>query len=422
MRLRRTAQIAFRDLVNHAFRSALTALGMVFGVGAVVAMMAISEGARIESLRRIAALGIENIELRSVKPRSGANAANDRIWTAAEYGITARDLDHLRTSFDNIRDIVPVRDLRENVYIAGVRSDIRVFATTPEFLALSKSRLCDARGRFLCALDEANPPQAVCVVGRLAARKLFSFRDPFVRTVSLKGVPFRVVGLLENPASIKILDGADLENSIFIPLRAATVFFGKTTSRQTSGSFETAKVEADFAYIRVRAIQQIENTAARLRTWLKETHPTVDYDISVPYDLLKQNEAIQRTYTIVLASIAAISLLVGGIGIMNIMMANVYERTKEIGTRRALGARKRDILWQFLLESLLLTIMGGLAGVGAGAAMARMVEHYAEMETAISLFSIFLSVGVSVGVGLIFGTYPAWKAAHFDPVIALRTE
>jgi putative ABC transport system permease protein len=422
VRFYRTVQISGRDLISHAFRSALTALGVIFGVGAVIGMMAISEGARQQSISGIEALGIDNIVVHSRKSTSGSNASTEgSVYTAAAYGVTERDIAHIKKVFENVKLVVPVRDTRKSIYVQGKRSDINVFATTPEFIAMSKSRQWDSRGRFICDLDGASV-NAVCVIGKTAARKVFQFHDPIDKDISIEGQPFRVIGVFENPQSVKMLGELDLNNQIFIHLETANAVFGKTSRQKSSGSVESTKVEADWLYINVIDKTQIENTAARLRTYLQTLHPLNDYEVQVPYELLKQKEATQLIFTIVMASIAAISLLVGGIGIMNIMMANIYERTKEIGTRRALGAKKRDILLQFLTESVLLTTIGGIVGVGLGVGMAHFVTHMANWPTEVTWMSIIISLGVSVIVGVIFGTYPAWKAANLDPITALRTE
>ena len=179
-------------------------------------------------------------------------------------------------------------------------------------------------------------------------------------------------------------------------------------------------VEADFVYVRVDDLNYLENTADRIRTYLEETHEITDYTISVPYELLLTEKATQRVFTVVMGSIAAISLLVGGIGIMNIMLANIYERTKEIGTLRALGAPRRTILIQFLFEAITLTGLGGILGVGIGLLIAALIKHTADMPTIVTPLSVTVALTVSVLTGVVFGTHPAWKAASLSPIEALR--
>lgn len=423
MRISRTMQISLRNLAGHAFRSSMTALGVIFGVGAVVAMMAVSEGSRIEAMKDIQAMGIDYIIVHSLKPVSSNNAAEDSSspYSALEYGIAEDDITHIKNVFENITKLVPIRNLRQTVYAQGKRSDIRFFGTTPEFLNVTRSVLADKRGRFISEND-GDLKISSCVVGTRAARTIFSYNDPLGKMLNIGGIAFEVVGLIESPAEIKIGGSFDLNNAIFTHIETANSVFGKVARQRTAGSFESTKVEADYLYIGIADVDKIENTSARLKTYLSETHPNSDYEVEVPYEQMQLMEATKRRAAIVLASIAAISLLVGGIGIMNIMMANVYERIKEIGTRRALGACKNDILFQFLTESILLTCIGGVSGIILGITMAKAVTYYFEMATSITNLSIIISLVVSIFTGIAFGTYPAWKAANIDPIQALRSE
>ena len=420
MRTVRILKISFIGLTTHALRSFLAALGVVLGVAAVVAMMAISEGARRESLQQIRALGIDNIVVVSVKPPLGSDVASGRQESRVEdYGIKNVEREHIRATFENVRTLVSVRDMRRDIYAQGKRADIRLMATTPEFLTITKSKLVDSRSRFLSEQDGIKR-KAVCVVGTTAARKLFGFRDPIGETISIVGMSFQVVGLFENPLCAKLAGAHDFNNLIYVPLETANAMYGASLVFPAEHKMTT--VEIDYLYIRVRDVKQIRNTAARLKTYLAQNHDTLDYRVQIPYELMKQMEATQRIFTIVMASIAAISLLVGGIGIMNIMLANIYERTREIGTRRALGAKKKDILIQFLAESILLTAIGGMLGLLLGVAISACVEHFADMDTFVTTVSIVVSLFVSILTGVTFGTYPAWKAANLDPIVALRHE
>ncbi len=418
----RIIKVTLMELSCHAFRAFLAALGVVLGVGAVIAMMAISEGARQEALDRIREQGIDNIVLLSIKPPSSSQNTGEQNSSVDEYGITTRDVEHIQLAFDNVKRLVPVRNLRQPVYRAGRQTDVQVMATLPGLKLVTGTELADPRGRWLLESDndEARP---ICVLGVDAARTLFGFEDPLGQKLSLGGAAFQVVGVVANRRGARLAGAHDLNNLIYIPFATGKALFGQVLVRFNSRtSMERTKVDVDYLYITVHDVEQIGNTAARLRAYLGITHGQPDYEIQVPYELLLQEAATQRIFTIVMASIAAISLLVGGIGIMNIMLANIYERTREIGTRRALGAKKKDILVQFLTESVLLTAIGGAIGLLLGLGIAQAVTVYARMQTRVTLSSVVVSLGVAIMTGVIFGTYPAWKAANLDPIEALRRE
>ena len=421
MRASRVIHLTFLNLGRHAFRSFLAALGVVLGVGAVVAMLAVSEGAKSEALEQIQAQGIDNIVVRSVRPSAGAGGSDDKS-SVQKYGIRQVDVAHIETTFENIRTIVPVRDMQRDIYTGGRLTDIRLMGTHPEFLQVTRSGPGDSRSRFLTGHD-GRERKAVCVLGQTAARKLFQYRDPIGETVSISGVSFQVVGLLENTVGAHLGGVYNLNNLVYVPLETANAVYGNLLMRINSRtSRETIGVDVDYLYLTVADLEFIDDTAARLRTYFETKHDRLDYAIRVPYELLRQQEATQRIFTIVMASIAAISLLVGGIGIMNIMLANVYERTREIGTRRAVGARRRDILVQFLAESVVLTGIGGCLGLAVGVGLAALIRVLADMATQITPLSIIISLAVSVLTGITFGTHPAWKAANLDPIEALRHE
>lgn len=419
----RMLQVTFLNLSCHAFRAFLAALGVVLGVGAVVAMMAISEGARRESIDRIRAMGIDNIVIRSVKPRTGEVSAEGMQSSTVDYGLKKNDLVHLENTFQNVKNLVPVRDFQQKIYDGhGRLTDVRMMGTTPDFLNVTFSQQRDKRGRWLTAVDAENKTP-VCVVGVEAARKLFGIEDPLEQSVAAGGFTFRVVGLLDNPRGGRLAGVYDLRNIVYVPLSTANALYGQSIMRRNSRtSMEHFKIEYDYLYVKVADVDQLGNTVARLRSFLNTTHEVTDYEIQVPYELMLAEEATQRVFKIVMGSIAAISLLVGGIGIMNIMLANIFERTREIGTRRALGAKKHDILLQFLLESTVLTGLGGGAGLALGLIIAFAVQYFAQMRTDVTMLSVCVSLGVSICTGMIFGTYPAWKAANLDPIEALRHE
>ena len=393
------------SLKHHAFRSLLAMLGVVLGVAAVVGMLAVSEGAKRESIERIQQQGVDNIIIHSEKPGANASGGENVFF----YGVTREDLNHFRSVLENVNQVVPIVALRQTVYVDGRPSDIALVGTTPEFLAVSRSKNADSRGRWLTDADRAMSAM-VCSVGVDAARTLFGLDDPLGKAVSVYGATFQVVGLLENPLLSKVAGKYDINNMIFTDYETLLSIYNR----------DFMAVEADYVYVQVEALDYLKNTADRIRTYLAESHELPDYTISVPYELLLTEQATQRVFTVVMGSIAAISLLVGGIGIMNIMLANIYERTKEIGTLRALGAPRRTILVQFLFEAVTLTGLGGLLGVGIGFLIALLIKYTADMPTIVTPASVIVALTVSVLTGIIFGTHPAWKAASLSPIEALR--
>lgn len=393
------------SLKHHAFRSLLAMLGVVLGVAAVVGMLAVSEGARVESIERIQRQGVDNIILHSEEPQVN-QTDGERVYS---YGITREDIAHFSTIFDNVKSVVPAVGLRQTIYANGKPTDVILVGTAPGFLSISRSRNADPRGRWLAESDDTLASQ-VCCVGVDAARQLFGLEDPLGKTVSVYGATFQVVGLIENPLKSKLAGKYDINNLVYVDYETLLSIFNR----------DALEVEADYVYVQVDDLTYLKNTADRVRTYLQETHEIPDYTISVPYELLLAEQATQRVFSVVMGSIAAISLLVGGIGIMNIMLANIYERTKEIGTLRALGAPRRTILTQFLFEAVTLTGLGGVLGVGIGFLIALLIKHTADMPTIVTPGSVFVALTVSILTGIIFGTNPAWKAANLSPIEALR--
>lgn len=413
--------MSLSDLALHKFRSALATLGILFGVASVIAMLSIGEGARRETMARMAMLGVDNIVIRSQKPPQTDEAAkreNQRF--VIEYGLKRKDLDHVRTFFTDVRYVVGLRNTRQNLYtLDGRRLDLNVIATEPEYLQITRSRV--ARGRFLTDTDQRDRITA-CVVGADAARKLFSFNDPIGQYIHIGRAWFCVVGVLDNAQALKDAGGEDLNNQVFVPLETARTRYGDMSLTQGSGTFEAVRLELDGIAVQLNDDRHVIPTSEHLHTYLKRMHPRGDYSMMVPMELLQQKAATQRIFTIVMASIAGISLLIGGIGIMNIMLANVYDRRKEIGMRRALGARRIDITVQFVLESATLTTLGGIVGIALGYGLASAISRYAGWSTAITPVGTVLSVGLATLVGVIFGFWPARQAARTRPIEALRSD
>jgi putative ABC transport system permease protein len=420
MNFRDAVRVALLDLALHKFRSALATLGIIFGVASVEAMMSISAGAERETLARIAALGVDNVIVRSVKPEKSENTNRDQQeQNIAEYGLMRRDLEHVRQTFPSVRYAIGQRNTRIDLYASNGRLQpgLSVIATEPDYLKVTRSQM--ARGRFLNSLDEQEFKQ-VCVVGAEAARKLFSYNDPLAQSVRVRDTWYRVVGILENVAAARVAGGDDINHYVFIPLATARAQYGDLSMRQEAGSFQAEKVQLDTIAVQMDDADLVIPIARRLETYLGKTHKQRDFTVLVPLELMRQKAATQRIFTIVTASIASISLLIGGIGIMNIMLANVSERRQEIGTRRAIGATRRDILVQFVLESATLTSLGGTAGVAVGYGIAVIVSRTAGWPTSMSWESAALGLGVACGAGILFGLWPAYQAARVNPIEALR--
>ena len=413
--------LSTRSLGLHAFRSCLTVLGIIFGVGALVAMLAIAEGARRKTLKDLDTLGIDNVVVLSVKPPASQEkpkeGAGDNYINLSIYGLT--DKDRARFSgFDNVLRVIGIRDLRRNVYAQGRQTDLQVLATEPGFVEATRSRLLG--GRFLSELDEQQLNQ-VCVLGQEAAEKLFPKANPVGTWLKVSSSWYRVVGVVSTPSTLKIGSGSSLNRAILVPGATARATYGKR-SYSGSGGREVLEVSYDALLAQVRSLGPIEATAERVRAALLATHKKTDWQVLVPYDLVKQSERAQKIFAIVMGAIAGISLIVGGIGVANIMLANVYERTREIGTCLALGARRHDVRRQFLLEALILSLLGGLMGLGTGVGMAHAVTAWAGWETALTPVSLLGALVIAGGIGILSGTYPAFQASRLAPIEALRHE
>ncbi|HEX7010249.1 MAG TPA: FtsX-like permease family protein, partial [Phycisphaeraceae bacterium] len=254
------------------------------------------------------------------------------------------------------------------------------------------------------------------------ARRLLATEHTLGQSVRIGSDYFEVVGIVRSEEGVDGLQTPDQAIDAYIPLRLAQERFGDITTRRSTGSFERERVELHQIIVEVESVDRVQPVAQAIEAMLARFHPKRDYRIDVPLALLRQAEATKRTFNIVLGSIASISLLVGGIGIMNIMLASVTERTREIGIRRAIGAKKRQIVGQFITEAVVLSTVGGLIGLGLGMLIPWVITLIAQMPTAITPYSLALAVGISMAVGVIFGGYPADRAANLDPIVALRHE
>ncbi len=415
-------QLSLQNLRLHKVRSVLTSLGVIFGVGSVIAMLAISEGAKRKALEQIEAMGIDKIIVYSKKPPSaGAGVSSSRTSRIDAYGLSAVDRRKI-LELDNIERITRVRDARKKILKGLDRMDLKLVGVDRDFLEDSASGM--TAGRWFSGMDFRSP-QNICVIGSNVKRKLFPLgaRDVIGAPIRVEGQVFRVIGVLHNDIGSNYPEVGSPNDMILIPFPTSEILYGNYAYTDDGTGIRVTLIDYDVFLLKIRNLEYIDNTARRLIKYLGKSHSTVkDWEVIVPLDLLKQREATQNIFTIVMSSIAGISLIVGGIGIMNIMLASVFERRKEIGTRRALGAQKIDILLQFLIETVSLTSLGGLLGVVLGIGISQIITYYAGMPTVYSLWSIVASMLISSLVGVIFGTYPAWQAAQQNPITVLRAE
>jgi putative ABC transport system permease protein len=420
-RLTHTVRLGLRSLAAHRLRSGLTMLGIVLGVASVIVMLAVGEAARYQALKQLEDLGASTILLRSVKPTDEPGQSQGVDLLA--YGLTYADLERLRNTIPTVTAATPMREYRKTVRHLDRKLEARVIGVTPDFLRQHNIRL--AAGRGVDALDEAAYAN-VCVLGAAAAETLFPTSDPIGRAVSLDGLDrprsFTVVGVTAPKTLAAGADAgeADFNKVVFIPFATDKARFGREIINYKTGSFSVERLEVSQVTVTVGGVADVPRTAAAIQSLLDQFHPRKDVLVTVPLDLLRKAEETQRLFTLILGSIAGVSLVVGGIGIANIMLATVTERTREIGIRRALGAKRRDIAAQFLAETLLLSCCGGVAGVLLGVGLAYAVSNLIGLPTIIRPWAPVVAFGVSVLVGLASGVYPARRAARLDPIEALR--
>src|SRR6266436_1401311 len=424
-RLRRTLRLAVKSLWLHRLRSLLTVLGIVFGVCSVIAMLAIGEGASFEAQEQIKNLGSQNVILRSVKPpeeQKVSDRANQSY--VLKYGLTYMDIQRIRSTIPGVTVIVPSRIMRDYVWNISRRVDCEITGTVPWYPEMRNHHV--SSGRFFNEAD-MDGSASVCVLGAEMVKTLFPLDSPLGRDVRVGGGYYRVIGVMEPRSKVVKTEESQggvqgAANQMFIPLETAKTRYGEVLVKQRSGSIEAENVQLHEVTVKVESREQVVAVADAIKAVLNHHHKKKDYDVIVPLELLKRAERTKQIFNIVLGSIAAISLLVGGIGIMNIMLATVTERTREIGIRRALGAKRRDIVVQFLVETVMLSGAGGLLGMALGISIPLMVSRFAGMKTIVTPWSPMLAFTISALVGIVFGIYPAIRAASMDPVEALRHE
>jgi putative ABC transport system permease protein len=409
----------------HKLRSGLTMLGMIFGVCSVIAMLAIGEGASHEAQERIKRLGSTNIIINSVKPPDQQDNNSSGRSYGITYGLTNDDASRLQFTIPNVASVLPLRIIRENVRFNKNHEPCQIVGTLPAYPAMQSMQL--EAGRFLSFIDQKHQ-RNVCVITFGLAARLFPYQSPLGSTIRIQDVYYQVVGIVKETGTAEQrpqkgeMEGEPLDNNVYIPLSTAKTRFGETIIRRNSGSFSAETVQLHQIIVKMKNTESVIAAEKQIQALLKRFHNQNDFELIVPLQLLREAEATKRMFNIVLGSIAAISLLVGGIGIMNIMLATVTERTREIGVRRALGAKKKDIVTQFLIETVVLSIGGGIIGVLLGVLVPLLVSMSTEMVTIITPWSVGLAFGISGLTGIAFGIYPASQAAELDPIEALRHE
>jgi putative ABC transport system permease protein len=425
---RRSFLLALRSLWLHKLRSGLSVLGVIIGTGAVVLLMAFGEGNMQDALDAILRLGATNIMVRSVKPPDESGSQQQR-GRAAIYGLTYEDYDRFGT-IGTVTRRVPMRIFNQEIrnreyYVTG-----RTVATIPEYAVINKLEM--ASGRFLTE-DDDHDMANVCVLAAALADRLFPFGDPIGQSVRVgPKYLYRVVGVASDRMPSGGAGGSqaaeNYDNDVYIPLQTCKVRFGERIVFRQPGSMTAEQVQLSQVTLSVGNMDEVKPAADVVRDLIERYHNRPDTAVTVPLDILKAAEQARDRGVILSAGIAAVTLLVGGIGIMNIMLATVTERTREIGIRRALGAKRRDIIMQFLSEAVVQTAVGGLMGVSIGLglvlALPPVVKWFSNFTVPLKVndLSIVLSLSVSIVVGIAFGLYPSWRAARLDPIEALRHE
>ena len=430
-----TIHLGLKSLVLQKMRAGLAALGIFIGTATVIWLVAVGEGVSHQARQQILELGATNVIVRTKQPNTGSEKdSNSRVKT---YGLLRTDLRRIVENIPNISRALPMKELRFELRLGNRTADAKLVGCVEDYLELNQLKI--ARGRWLAPRDRGNK---VVVLADDTAKRLFPFENPIGQTIWVGSEFYKVIGQTKSrTASAAIggsLDSRDYNLDAYIPLETLRRRVGDLVMKRVGGEFQGEQVELSQITVEVDNIEDVDEIAQIIETLLKKYHEQEDYAVVVPRELLRQAERTRAMFNVLLVVIAGISLLVGGIGIMNIMLATVTERTREIGIRRALGATQHDIIKQFLTETIVLSAIGGLSGVLFGLSVGPLFRGIRTgvtmlspdllppivhtIEPRIAVWSVVLSLFISLFVGVIFGVYPARQAAHMDPIEALRHE
>lgn len=436
----RTLSLGVKSLLLHPLRSLLTVLGIFIGVASVIWLLAISEGISNEAQRQIESLGADTIMIRSVEPPS--DKLNSQGVTP--YGLTRAEYDMLVKTIPTLKTAIPIREIKRKFTYKNRTVEGRLVGCTPEYAELT--RLFIDRGHFISDAESFRR-DSVCVLAAEVAATLFPYEDPIGKRVDFPDHKdyYRVIGVLKPRNDSAAIGGSmaaqSFKNDIYIPITTLQQRIGDTVVRRAGASFSGEMIELNQITLAVKSIDDVKSTAALVQDALRSHDNMEDISVAVPLELLEQARTTRMMFMVFMGLVAAISLLVGGIGIMNIMLATVTERTREIGIRRALGAKQKDIVSQFLVEAAVLSVVGGITGILAGVfckpaivwtrefmrlaypdTLAALPDVVRNVTPAIVPASIPIAFGISLVVGVVFGLFPAIRAAQMNPIEALRHE